>query len=59
MELRWITLRIDEEPPIYAIPIEGQIVVSFRVLQYRVLLSDGNKEVDVWSDWEDVPMAVP
>ena len=60
-ELKWKELKVNEVPPPYSIPIEGQTTVTYRVLQYRQQEEDWggqNEHPDmVWPKWQDVPFS--
>ncbi len=61
-EFRWKKLRIQDEPPPYAVPVREQIgIISYQVLQERHLEGriDASGAINIlpgpeWTEWEDV-----
>lgn len=60
-EFRWKELKISDDVPPYAIPVPGQVVNTYRVLQERHLMGriDAGGAINVlpgpeWTEWEDI-----
>ena len=56
-DMRWRDLRIDEDPPKYAIETTTNSIRTYRVLQVRQFGAFGEEHVlfgEKWTEWEDV-----
>jgi len=56
IEMRWKRIKFHETPPSHAIREEGQMVDSYRVLQYREFRKEARHIMAEWTEWIDVPL---